>query len=95
MIIDEIHKETEEKEKFMKETTEKIKELHHTFNQLVIRSNIIRRGLQMIQEVEGEGEEDEEKKSNERNEDEDDIRYIDEGMKLMTGPRVSDKSNSF
>ncbi len=49
----------------------------------------------MIQEVEGEGEEDEEKKSNERNEEEDDIRYIDEGMKLMTGPRVSDKSNSF
>ena len=48
MLIDEIHKETEEKEKFMKETTEKIKELHHTFNQLVIRSNIIRRGLQII-----------------------------------------------
>lgn len=30
--MDEIHKETEEKEKFMNETTEKIKELHHTFN---------------------------------------------------------------
>ncbi len=49
----------------------------------------------MIQEVEGQGEEDEEKKSNERNEEEDDIRNIDEGMKLMTGPRVSDRSNSF
>ena len=30
--MEEIHKETEGKEKFMNETTAKIKELHHTFN---------------------------------------------------------------
>lgn len=53
MIMEEIHKETEEKEKFIDETAAKIKELHHTFNQLVARSNIIRKGLEMIQEVDG------------------------------------------
>jgi len=53
VLIDEIHKETEEKEKFIVETSQRIKELHQTFNMLVIRSNIIRMGMKMIREVEG------------------------------------------
>lgn len=40
-------------------------------------------------------EEDEERKSNERNEDEDDFKNVDEDMKLVTGPRVSDQSSAF
>lgn len=51
--MDEIHNDTEAKEKFMEEISAKIKELHHTFNQLVVRSNIIRKGMEMIQEVDG------------------------------------------
>ena len=49
----------------------------------------------MIKEGEGHREDDEEKKSNERIDEEDDLKGIDEDMKLMTGPRVSDQSNSF
>ncbi len=49
----------------------------------------------MIQDVDGQGEEDEEKKSNERIEEEEELGNIDEGMKLMTGPRISNQSNSF
>lgn len=53
MLIEEIHKDSEGKEKFIEEISAKIKELHHTFNQLVVRSNIIRKGMEMIQEVDG------------------------------------------
>jgi hypothetical protein len=34
----------------MLETANKIKEMHHSFNQLVIQSNILKQGIEMLKE---------------------------------------------
>ena len=64
MLIEQIVKETEQKEEFMLETANKIKEMHHSFNQLVIQSNILKQGIEMLKEQEVDHKNnDEERKS--------------------------------
>ena len=59
--------------------------MHNSFNKLVIQSNILRKGMEMLKHQDIV-QNDEERKSLE---EEDELNNLDEGMKLMTGPRVS------
>lgn len=59
--------------------------MHNSFNKLVIQSNILRKGMEMLKHQDIV-QNDEERKSFE---EEDELNNLDEGMKLMTGPRVS------